>query len=67
MTSIENLFSNFNDLLKPKSVIDNASECKTDIKKKEHSPGLMQGVKFKKYQNAISNNLEKKNKKKQFG
>lgn len=63
MTSIENLFSNFNDLLKPKSVIDNASECKTDIKKKEHSPGLMQGVKFKKYQNAISNNLEKKIKK----
>ena len=58
MTSIANLFSNFNDLVKPKSVTDNV----TDYNKNNPNPislSLKQGNKFKKYQRKITNNLEK--------
>ncbi len=58
MTSIANLFSNFNDLVKPKSVTDNV----TDYNKNNPNPislSLNQGRKFKKYQRKITNNLEK--------
>ena len=52
MTSIANLFSNFNDLVKPKSVTDNAS----DYNKNNSNPislSLNQGRKFKKYQKRL--------------
>jgi len=64
MSSIVNLFSNFNDLIKPKSVTDNVSEYNVSVKTyNEPSPALFQGEKFKKYQYKIANNLEKKMKK----
>jgi len=64
MTSIVNLFSNFNDLTKPKSVTDNVTEYKTNANScNEPSPSLSQGKKFKKYQGKIVNNLEKRIKK----
>ena len=64
MTSIVNLFSNFNDLTKPKSVTDNVTDYKVGVKSSnEPSPALIQGTKFKKYQGKIANNLEKRIKK----
>jgi hypothetical protein len=61
MTSIVNLFSNFNDLIKPKSVTDNVTEYKADVNGcNEPSFSLIQGKNFKKYQDKIENNLEKK-------
>ena len=64
MTSIVNLFSNFNDLTKPKSVTDNVTDYKVGVKSyNEPSPALIQGTKFKKYQGKIANNLEKRIKK----
>jgi hypothetical protein len=61
MTSIVNLFSNFNDLTKPKSVTDNVTDYKAGVKScNEPSPALIQGTKFKKYQGKIANNLEKR-------
>ena len=65
MTSVINLFSNFNDLSKPKTIIDTPS----NYNKKNTEPdmlktSLQQGSKFKKYQNKIIkktkllNNLE---------
>jgi hypothetical protein len=48
MSSIVNLFSNFDDLTKTKSIIDSAS--KYNNKSKLVSQSLMQGNKFKKYQ-----------------
>jgi hypothetical protein len=64
MTSIVNLFSNFNDLTKPKSVTDNVTEYKANANScNEPSPSLSQGKKFKKYQGKIANNLEKRIKK----
>jgi hypothetical protein len=64
MTSIVNLFSNFNDLTKPKSVTDNVTDYKANANScSEPSPSLSQGKKFKKYQGKISNNLEKRIKK----
>ena len=57
MTSITNLFSNFNDLVKPTSVTDNVS----DYNKNNSNPislSLNQGKKFKKYQRKIKSNLE---------
>jgi hypothetical protein len=60
MTSIVNLFSNFNDLTKPKTVTDNVTDYKEDVNGcNEPSLSLTQGKKFKKYQGEISNNLEK--------
>jgi len=64
MTSIVNLFSNFNDLTKPRSVTDNVTEYKANANScNEPSPSLSQGKKFKKYQGKIANNLEKRIKK----
>ena len=64
MTSIVNLFSNFNDLTKPKSVTDNVTDYKANANScSEPSPSLSQGKKFKKYQGKIANNLEKRIKK----
>lgn len=64
MTSIVNLFSNFNDLTKPKSVTDNVTDYKANANScNGPSPSLSQGKKFKKYQGKIANNLEKKIKK----
>ena len=64
MTSIVNLFSNFNDLTKPKSVTDNVTDYKANANScNEPSPSLSQGKKFKKYQGKIANNLEKRIKK----
>lgn len=57
MSSIVNLFSNFDDLTKTKSIIDSAS--KYNNKSKLVSQSLMQGNKFKKYQKKIYSNLEK--------
>ena len=64
MTSIVNLFSNFNDLTKPKSVTDNVTVYKVGVNSyNKPSPSLIQGIKFKKYQGKIANNLEKRIKK----
>ena len=64
MTSIVNLFSNFNDLTKPKSVTDNVTDYKVGVNSyNKPSPSLIQGIKFKKYQGKIANNLEKRIKK----
>lgn len=64
MTSIVNLFSNFNDLTKPKSVTDNVTDYKANANScNEPSPSLSQGKKIKKYQGKIANNLEKRIKK----
>jgi hypothetical protein len=60
MSNIVNLFSNFDDLTKKKSIIDNPTDCgnKKKIKIKEYSPSLKQGIKFNKFQNVITKNLE---------
>ena len=57
MSSIANLFSNLNDLVKPKSVTDSASEYKQPISK-PISLSLNQGNKFNKYQKKIQNKLQ---------
>ena len=60
MTSIvKNLFSNFNDLTKSKSVTDGVSNYNTN-NSQLLSQSLNQGSKFKKYQKKISNGLEKR-------
>ncbi len=60
MSIISNLFSNFDDLTKKKSIIDNPTDCKTNknIITKEYSPSLNQGKAFNKFQNKITKNLE---------
>lgn len=60
MTSIVNLFSNFDDLTKPKSITDSATKYNNNNNEKLISLSLNQGSKFKKYQKKISNSLEKK-------
>ena len=61
MTSILNLFSNFNDLTKPKSVTDNVSDYKVNkTSRNRASIALNQGTQFKKYQDKIINNLEQR-------
>ena len=61
MTSVINLFSNFNDLTKNKSITDSATEYKTKkLDMNKPTPALSQGEKFKKYQKKIKKNLEKK-------
>lgn len=57
MTSIVNLFSNFDDLTKPKSVTDGATNYNNNTNLISQS--LNQGNKFKKYQNKINSSLEK--------
>jgi hypothetical protein len=57
MSSIANLFSNLNDLVKPKSVTDSAS----DYNKNDSNPislSLNQGSKFNKYQKKITDKLK---------
>ena len=59
MSSIANLFSNLNDLVKPKSVTDGVS----DYNKNNSNPislSLKQCKKFQKYQKNIESNLEEK-------
>ena len=64
MTSILNLFSNFNDLTKSKSVTDNVTEYKANTStRNKGSIALNQGTQYKKYQDKIINNLEQKIKK----
>jgi hypothetical protein len=60
MSIISNLFSNFDDLTKKKSIIDNSTDCETNknITIKEYSPSLNQGKAFNKFQNKITKNLE---------
>jgi len=64
MTSVENLFSNFNDLSKPKTILDTPSDYKKNTETDILKISLHQGSKFKKYQNKIIkktkplNNLE---------
>jgi len=61
MSIISNLFSNFDDLTKKKSIIDNPTDCENkNIITKEYSPSLNQGKTFKKFQNKITKNLEKR-------
>lgn len=63
MTNIVNLFSNFNDLIKPKSETDNSSDYRANINEEtrfQESPSLNQGEEFKKYQGKIITDLEKK-------
>ena len=51
MTSVLNLFSNFNDSTKNKSITDVANEYKNrQIDLNTPTPALSQGEKFKKYQ-----------------
>jgi hypothetical protein len=60
MSSIANLFSNLNDLVKPKSVTDGVS----DYNKNNSNPtslSLTQGNKFNKYQKKIQDNIKKNN------
>ena len=64
MTSITNLFSNFNDLTKTKSVTDNVSLYRKSKyagdMQASHTPALNQGDKFKRLQNKIKKNLERR-------
>ncbi len=60
MTTIVNLFSNFDDLNKIKSVVDTATSYeKGETNTNNLSTSLNQGKKFKKYQKKIIKNLEK--------
>ena len=60
MTSISNLFSNFDDLTKNKSIIDNSTIYKNNILDTSiPTPALNQGNKFKKYQSKIKHKIEK--------
>ena len=60
MSIISNLFSNFDDLTKKKSIIDNPTDCEINknIIIKEYSPSLNQGKAFNQFQNKITKNLE---------
>ena len=59
MTSITNLFSNFNDLTKTKSITNNASKITShNINLQKPTPALSQGVKFNKYQKQIEYKLQ---------
>ena len=61
MTSVLNLFSNFDDLSKKKTINDYACDFKEKkLDDKINSPSMTQGEKYNKYQNKIKKNLEKK-------
>jgi len=62
MSIISNLFSNFDDLTKKKSIIDNPTDCETNknVVTKKYSPSLNQGKAFNRFQNKITKNLEKR-------
>jgi hypothetical protein len=55
MTTIEKLYSNLNDLSKPKSIIDTPSSYNKSEENFKITSALEQGNKFKKYQNKIKN------------
>ncbi len=57
MSNIANLFSNFTDLVKPKSVTDSASEYKKPVSN-PISLSLNQGNKFNKYQKQIKDKVK---------
>lgn len=57
MSNIANLFSNLNDLVKPKSVTDGATDY-TKNDSKQISLSLNQGNKFNKYQKKITDKLK---------
>jgi len=58
MTSISNLFSNFDDLTKKKSVTDSATAyTKHKYTSNSPTPALTQGERFKTYQKKIKKNL----------
>jgi hypothetical protein len=58
MTSISNLFSNFDDLTKKKSVTDSATAyTKHKYTSNASTPALTQGERFKTYQKKIKKNL----------
>ena len=60
MSSIAQLFSNFDDFSKPKSINDTATTyTKNNMIYTSPTPALSQGAKFNKYQQKIHNNLEK--------
>ena len=57
--SYEYLVSNFNDLTKNKSIIDNPTDCENkNVKVKEYSPSLNQGIKYNKFYSQKEKNLE---------
>lgn len=64
MPSIKNLFSNFNDLSKPKTILDTPADYNKNINLDILKTSLQQGSKFKQYQTRIIkktkplNNLE---------
>ena len=64
MKSVENLFANFNDLSKPKTILDTPSNYTKNKEPDMLKTSLQQGSKFKKYQKKIMdktkslNNLE---------
>ena len=51
MSNIANLFSNFDDLTKKKSIIDTPTDCeiKKNVITKQYSPSLNQGIEFNKF------------------
>jgi len=60
MSTISNLFSNFDDLTKKKSIIDNPTDCESkNIIKTEYSPSLNQGKTFSNLQNKTTMSLER--------
>jgi hypothetical protein len=59
--SYEYLVSNFDDLTKKKSIIDNPTDCKT-TKSNKTSPSINQGIQFNKFQNKKVKNLEEESK-----
>ena len=57
--SYEYLVSNFDDLTKKKSIINNPTNCENkNVKVKEYSPSLNQGIQFNQFQNAKTTTLE---------
>ena len=57
--SISNLVSNFDDLTKKKSIIDNPADCENkNVKVKEYSPSLNQGIKYNNFYGQKVHNLE---------
>jgi hypothetical protein len=59
MINIQNIFSNFDDLIKPKSVADSATAyTKHKYSMVNPTPSLSQGDKFKKFQKKIKRSLE---------
>jgi hypothetical protein len=57
--SYEYLVSNFNDLTKNKSIIDNPTDCENkNVKVKEYSPSLNQGIKYNNFYSQKEKNLE---------